>query len=156
MENLYVYTTPTYKLKNWYKIGMTNQECSVRISQQDGTSNPEKLEEQYKIDISEETDLSAYELEQEVHKYYDRIGKRVRNNREWFEVSDGVNEIKIVIESILDNTDLHKSEVRLKPHQVEANNKINENVYYPISQDREKHLQLFTTLKKITIKMWLF
>lgn len=44
-EIIYVYTTETYKSKNWYKIGMTNQESgSVRISQQDGTSNPEKLE----------------------------------------------------------------------------------------------------------------
>lgn len=126
-EIIYVYTTETYKIKNWYKIGMTNQESgSVRISQQDGTSNPERLEKQYEMDISGETELSAYEVEQKIHRYYTRLGKRVRDNREWFEVDGGIDEIKKVIESILDNSDLHKSEIKLKPHQVEANIKINE------------------------------
>lgn len=124
---IYVYTTETYKYKNWYKIGMTNQDtASVRISQQDGTSNPEKLEIVYEIDISNETDLSAYEVEQKLHRYYDRLGKRTRDNREWFEIDGGLEEIKGVIESILDNYDLHKSEIVLKPHQIEANSKINE------------------------------
>lgn len=126
-EIIYVYTTDTYKTKNWYKIGMTNQEsASVRISQQDGTSNPEKLEKQYEIDISGETELSAYKVEQSIHHYYTRSGKQVRNNREWFEIDGGLDEIKKVIEIILDNSDLHKSEIILKPHQIEANNKINE------------------------------
>jgi len=126
-EIIYVYTTETYKTKNWYKIGMTNQESgSVRISQQDGTSNPEKLEKQYEMDISGETELTAYEVEQKIHQYYTRLGKRVRDNREWFEVDGGIDEIKRVIESILDNSDLHKSEIKLKPHQIEANIKINE------------------------------
>ncbi len=126
-EIIYVYTTETYKNKNWYKIGMTNQESgSVRISQQDGTSNPERLEKQYEMDISGETELSAYEVEQKIHQYYTRLGKRVRDNREWFEVDGGIDEIKRVIESILDNSDLHKSEIKLKPHQIEANIKINE------------------------------
>lgn len=126
-EIIYVYTTETYKSKNWYKIGMTNQESgSIRISQQDGTSNPERLEKQYEMDISGETELSAYEVEQKIHRFYERLGKRVRDNREWFEVEGGVEEIKRVIESILDNSDLHKSEIKLKPHQIEANTKINE------------------------------
>ena len=95
LEIIYVYSTETYKLKNWYKIGMTNQESgSVRISQQDGTSNPEKLKKEYEINISDETNFSAYEIEQKIHGFYDRIGKRVRNNREWFEVDGGIDEIK--------------------------------------------------------------
>ena len=126
-EIIYVYTTETYKSKNWYKIGMTNQESgSVRISQQDGTSNPEKLEKQYEVNLFGETELTAYEVEQKIHRFYERLGKRVRDNREWFEVEGGVEEIKRVIESILDNSDLHKSEIKLKPHQIEANTKINE------------------------------
>ncbi len=126
-EIIYVYTTPTYKLKSWFKIGMTNQGSgSIRISQQDGTSNPERLEKQYEMDISGETELSAYEVEQKIHRFYERLGKRVRDNREWFEVEGGVEEIKRVIESILDNSDLHKSEIKLKPHQIESNTKINE------------------------------
>lgn len=126
-EIIYVYTTETYKSKKWYKIGMTNQESgSVRISQQDVTSNPEKLEKQYEVNLFGETELTAYEVEQKIHRFYERLGKRVRDNREWFEVEGGVEEIKRVIESILDNSDLHKSEIKLKPHQVQANNKINE------------------------------
>jgi superfamily II DNA or RNA helicase len=124
---IYVYSTPTYKQKNWFKIGMTNQESgSIRISQQDGTSNPEKLEKEYEKDFSYETDITAYELEQKIHIYYTRLGKRLRENREWFEVNGGLDEIKSVIESILDNSDLHKSDITLKPHQIEANDKINE------------------------------
>lgn len=126
-EIIYVYTTDTYKTKNWYKIGMTNQESgSIRISQQDGTSNPEKLEKQYEINLSGETELTAYEVEQKIHRFYERLGKRIRDNREWFEVDGGVEEIKKVIESILDNSDIHKSEIKLKPHQIQANIKINE------------------------------
>lgn len=126
-EIIYVYTTETYKGKNWYKIGMTNQESgSVRISQQDGTSNPEKLEKQYEVNLFGETDLTAYEVEQKIHRFYERLGKRVRDNREWFEVDGGIDEIKKLIESILDNSDLHKSEIILKPHQVGANSKIDE------------------------------
>ncbi len=126
-EIIYVYTTDTYEEKNWYKIGMTNQEsASVRITQQDGTSNPERLKKVYEMDISGETELSAYEVEQKIHRCYERLGKRVRDNREWFEVEGGVEEIKKVIESILDNSDIHKSEIKLKPHQIEANTKINE------------------------------
>ena len=126
-EIIYVYTTNTYRNLNWYKIGMTNQESgTIRISQQDGTSNPERLEKQYEMNIFGETDLTAYEVEQKIHRYYDRLGKRVRDNREWFEVSGGIDEIKRVIESILDNSDLHKSDIKLKPHQIEANKKINE------------------------------
>ena len=126
-EIIYVYTTETYKSKNWYKIGMTNQESgSVRISQQDGTSNPEKLEKQYEVNLFGETELTAYEVEQKIHRFYERLGKRVRDNREWFEVDGGIEEIKKVIESILDNSDLHKSEIKLKPHQVQANTKIND------------------------------
>jgi hypothetical protein len=42
-EIIYVYTTPTYKLKSWFKIGTTKQGSgSIHISQQDGTSNPER------------------------------------------------------------------------------------------------------------------
>lgn len=124
---IYVYTTETYKSKNWYKIGMTNQESgSVRISQQDGTSNPEKLKRQYEVNLFGETELTAYEVEQKIHRFYERLGKRVRDNREWFEVDGGIDEIKRVIESILDNSDLHKSEIKLKPHQIESNTKINE------------------------------
>jgi superfamily II DNA or RNA helicase len=124
---VYVYTTDTFRVKNWYKIGETNQDTAeTRVSQQDGTSNPEKLDIVYKLDISGLTDMKSYDLEHKIHNYYDRLGKRVRNRREWFEIDGGLDEIKKVIEQILDNTDIHKSDIILKPHQVEADIKMDE------------------------------
>ena len=141
MENqiIYVYSTeslmsnktihkPTgdVNFKPWFKIGMTTQETADdRIIQQDRTSNPEKLIKLYDLDVSSEK-MSSYEIEQKIHRFYERLGKRVRDNREWFEVEGGVEEIKRVIESVLDNSDLHKSVIKLKPHQIDANSKINE------------------------------
>jgi superfamily II DNA or RNA helicase/tRNA1(Val) A37 N6-methylase TrmN6 len=105
---------------------MTTQESAeVRIAQQDGTSNPEKLEKLYNLDITA-LGISSYDIEQKIHGYYDRLGKRVRDHREWFIVEGGIDEIKAVIESIIGNKDIHKTEVKLKPHQIEANNKINQ------------------------------
>jgi hypothetical protein len=108
---------------------MTTQESADdRIIQQDRTANPEPLKKLYELDLIAEgyTGMSAYEAEQKIHRYYTISGKRLRDNREWFEVDGGIDEIKEVIESILDNSDLHKSEIKLKPHQIEANIKINE------------------------------
>ncbi len=140
-EIIYVYSTDSLRYpktihkpsgdehyKSWFKIGMTTQESADdRIAQQDRTSNPEPLIKLYDLDlITSGVSMSAYEVEQKIHSYYDRLGKRVRNLREWFEVEGGIDEVKKVIESIIDNTDLHKAEIKLKPHQIEANNKINE------------------------------
>lgn len=126
-EIIYAYTTESNRSKNWYKIGMTNQDSAgARVKQQDGTSNPEKLELVYDRDISGDTKLSARVVEQKIHDHYGNSGGEVRDGREWFEVEGGVEDIKRVIEIILDNSDLHKLEIELKPHQVEANAKINE------------------------------
>ena len=137
----YVYSTKTYKFPRTihtpngdifsparYKCGMTTLTGDERVRQQDGTSSSEKLEKLYEIDLIKEgfLNIKAYDVEQKIHAYYDRLGKRVRDNREWFEVDGGIDEIKKIIESILDNSDLHKEEIKLKPHQVGANTKINE------------------------------
>lgn len=74
---------------------MTNQGYGyIRISQQDGTSNPERLEKQYEMDISGETELSAYEVEQKIHRFYERLVRRVRDNREWIECVNILNRIE--------------------------------------------------------------
>lgn len=113
--------------KAWFKIGMTTQETADdRILQQDRTSNPEPLIKLYDLDLIKGGHIvNAYEIEQKIHRYYDRLGLRVRDRREWFEAGS-VDEIKLVIESILNDSDLHKPEISLKPHQIEANKKINE------------------------------
>jgi superfamily II DNA or RNA helicase len=124
---VYVYTTNTFRTKNWYKIGETHEnEADVRVKQQDNESNPEKLDIIYKLDISGLTDMKSSQFEKKIHNYYDRLGKRVRNRREWFEIDGGLDEIKKVIEQILDNTDIHKRDIILKPHQVDADIKMDE------------------------------
>lgn len=123
---LYVYTTKTFKEKNYYKIGETGKEADVRIKEQDGTSNPEPLEKVYELNLSDRSDITAYELEQKLHKYYYNKGKNTRDDKkktEWFEIEGGVDEIKGLIESMLSDPELHKSDIVLKPHQKEAYDK---------------------------------
>ena len=43
MKHIYVYTTPLYKSRNWYKVGETIQEPNYRVRSQDNASNPEQL-----------------------------------------------------------------------------------------------------------------
>lgn len=141
MEIIYVYSTESLQYpktvhkpegdvyyKPWFKIGMTTQETADdRIIQQDRTANPEPLIKLYDLDIVKAGHtISAYELEQTIHRKLDRAGKRVRLKREWFELDGGIEEVKSLIESILDDTDLHKCELKLKPHQEEAIKKIKE------------------------------
>ena len=83
MKYIYLYTTETYRLKNWYKIGESIVEPAVRIQQQDNASNPEPL-----------ITLRYWEVnnnltDKKVHKRLEDCGfSRVRNGREWFELSD--------------------------------------------------------------------
>jgi len=142
MEIIYTYSTESLMypktihkpegdvhFKSWFKIGMTTQETADdRIIQQDRTSNPESLIKLYELDLVKEghTNISAYELEQKIHRVLDRAGKRVRKGREWFELDGGIDEVKSVIESILDDTDVHKMEIKLKRHQISADQKIDE------------------------------
>lgn len=140
-KRVYVYSTKTLKNKRtihtsegdicynpWFKIGMTTQDggATERVRQQDGTSNPETLDLLYELDLVKEghPDSNAYDIEQKIHRSFDRRGLRVRDRREWFEVEGGLNDIKLSIESILDDTDLHKSDILLKFHQERAIDKI--------------------------------
>lgn len=132
-QSIYVYSTESLKYpktlhtpsgdiyyKPWYKIGMTTQETvDDRIIQQDRTANPEKLEKQYELDLKKSgINMSAYELEQKIHSLLTRAGKHIR--KEWFELEGGIPELKSLIELIIDNTDVHKKELSLKPHQENA------------------------------------
>ncbi len=79
-----------------------------------------------KFSLSDRSDITAYELEQKLHKYYYNKGKNTRDDKkktEWFEIEGGVDEIKRLIESMLSDPELHKSDIVLKPHQKEAYNK---------------------------------
>jgi len=97
MNTIYIYTTETYRtFRNWRKIGQTHQESAdIRVSQQDGTSNPEPLiiEEVIRVEdwISDHT----------IHAELQKMGKlrvRMDKEREWFECS--VEDVKTAINNI--------------------------------------------------------
>lgn len=108
MKHIYVYTTPSYRLQNWYKIGETIQDPKVRVGSQDNASNPEPL-----------IFVSAWEVPQnvtdfKVHKKLETLGfTKIR--KEWFELSENpTNDVISAISQItpikslnpLDNTPL--------------------------------------------------
>ena len=83
MKYIYLYTTATYQLKNWYKIGETISDPIKRIQSQDNASNPEPLK------------LIAYWQvrdkisDKQVHLELETMGfEKLRGNREWFELSN--------------------------------------------------------------------
>ena len=130
MEIIYVYSTETLKhpktihkptgdvnYKAWFKIGMTTQiTADDRVLEQDRTANPEKLQILHRFDIvAAGHTMKAYDLEQKIHKILDRSGRRVRKNREWFEFDGNcdkaIDEIKKLIETILDDSDVNKKDI---------------------------------------------
>lgn len=119
MNIIYVYTTETYRsFRNWRKVGMTKQESAeVRVSQQDGTSNPEPLiiEKVFEVDdwISDHT----------IHAELVKMGKmrvRMDKDREWFECS--VEDVATAINSIKYGVSRPHS-WDLRPEQQECVNK---------------------------------
>ena len=82
MIKLYAYTTKTYQEKGWYKIGDTKKGVESRVSDQDGSACPEELE------VVREWELLPGMRDYAVHKVLQSAGsKRLRSNREWFELS---------------------------------------------------------------------
>lgn len=117
---IYAYSTDTYLKQNWYKIGETTQEYPQdRIKQQDSTSNPEELELQFIFDLSKYS-MDSKTLESKIHKVLINAGRHVRDRREWFVLDNGIDELKQLIESILDDSDANKLDINLKKHQIET------------------------------------
>ena len=83
MKYIYLYTTQTYKAKNWYKIGETFASPSERIKKQDNASNPEPLLLIAYWQVDERI------TDKKVHRELEILGfEKLRGNREWFELSD--------------------------------------------------------------------
>ena len=81
MKYIYLYTTASYALKNWYKIGETVIDPKQRVQSQDNASNPEPL-----IFIIS-WKVPSYITDKKVHKKLLELGfSRIR--REWFELSE--------------------------------------------------------------------
>lgn len=96
MIYIYAYTTATYKRLGWLKIGQTSQDPLVRIKEQDGTSNPEKLI------LVKTWQVPDNISDIEVHKQLAKMGinkVRLDANREWFkcnveDVDRAINTLK--------------------------------------------------------------
>ena len=83
MKYIYLYTTETYRLKHWYKIGESTTNPNDRVKNQDNASNPEPLVVLSFWQVDDNTTDKA------VHKELEKLGfNRVRASREWFELSE--------------------------------------------------------------------
>ena len=97
MNTIYAYTTETYRLfRGWLKVGQTQQESAeIRVSQQDGTSNPEPLE------IENVWQVPDWVSDNTIHAELSKMGKlevRLDKSREWYacavvDVSTAINNI---------------------------------------------------------------
>ncbi len=89
-RKIYVYTTETYKAKNWYKIGETSQITEERVRQQDGTSCPEPL-----ILLAEWHSPNI--RDKAFHRFLEKNGIQPTRQdalREWYEIPGGMVQIK--------------------------------------------------------------
>ena len=83
MKYIYLYTTATYQLKNWYKIGETISDPLKRIQSQDNASNPEPLL------VIAYWKVQNNVSDKKVHKVLIDLGfEKLRGKREWFELSN--------------------------------------------------------------------
>jgi superfamily II DNA or RNA helicase len=95
---IYSYTTETYRqFRGWRKVGETTQESArIRVEQQDGTSNPERLE------VEKTWDVPDHISDHDIHDELIRMGKkevRLDKSREWFECS--IQDIDSAINSLV-------------------------------------------------------
>ena len=118
MENntIYVYTTPTYKNKGWFKIGQTTLDATERVRQQDSTSNPESLILLDSWDARGKSDI-------EFHKFIESNGmSKTRNNREWFDIPGGLNDIKTLWNKLITSV-ARPNSYKMRPHQQDCHDK---------------------------------
>jgi len=118
LENntIYVYTTPTYQNKGWFKIGQTTHDAYERVRQQDRTSNPESLILLDSWSARGKTDI-------EFHKFLESSGmSKTRNNREWFHIPGGLNEIKTLWNKFTTSI-ARPNSYKMRPHQQDCHDK---------------------------------
>jgi superfamily II DNA or RNA helicase len=118
LENntIYVYTTPTYKNKGWFKIGQTTLDAAERVRQQDSTSNPESLILLDSWDARGKSDI-------EFHKFIESNGmSKTRNNREWFDIPGGLNDIKTLWNKLITSV-ARPNSYKMRPHQQDCHDK---------------------------------
>lgn len=96
MKIIYIYTTETYQKNNWFKIGQTTADPLKRIQEQDNSSNPEKLK------LLKSWKTEDWVTDKRIHEELEKLGfVKLRNNREWFELSEKPEEdIEAVLNDI--------------------------------------------------------
>jgi hypothetical protein len=115
-NTIYVYTTQTYKENGWYKIGQTTLDAAERVKQQDSTSNPEALILLDSWDACGKSDI-------EFHKFIESNGmSKTRDNREWFNIPNGLNDIKTLWNKFVSNI-ARRDSYDMRPHQQECHDK---------------------------------
>jgi hypothetical protein len=102
LRKIYIYSTPTYLLKGWVKIGETLlQTVLERVKQQDNSSNPEELIILCVIE-------SVYS-DKEIHKFLEKKGIK-HQRKEWYVFDKGetfvdyTNEAIAVVNEIISNS----------------------------------------------------
>lgn len=116
MKYIYLYTTQSYRAKNWYKIGQSITNPETRIQQQDNASNPEPL-----IFINAWA-VNDSVTDKRIHKQLEKDGfKRLRSGREWFELSDmphyDIMEAINAFSEIIEDFDLQKP-IKKQQHEI--------------------------------------
>ena len=129
---IYVYTTFSYSLTGWYKVGSHyGFNADFRINQQDNTSNPEILEPKHRLDVTnlvnkvagknaslEDKKRVLLKLEQEIRDYIiHNLNCREREDkkREWVKTY-GLNPIFTAIDVIHNQYNVkRKRPIVLKP-----------------------------------------
>jgi hypothetical protein len=94
--HIYLYTTPTYQSKNWYKIGQSIRSPKTRIQQQDNASNPEPLIEVCSWNVPKNVS------DRRVHAELTSLGfPKIRTSREWFELSETpIDDVEYVLTTL--------------------------------------------------------
>ena len=96
MKYIYVYTTESFRAKDWYKIGESIYTPHKRIAQQDGSASPEPLLILHSWVVDNGT------TDKSIHSILEDSGfNRLRAGREWFELSsDPIADITVAIEDL--------------------------------------------------------
>ncbi len=130
---IYVYSTPTHKQKNRYKIGFTTQvSAKQRIDEQfNKTAQPEgyNIEREHNL-ITMNCNLSANYVEKQIHDILNQKKISEGGGNEWFELND-IQEFDDIFTQVTSITnekikESKKPVLELRPHQKEALIKIDE------------------------------
>lgn len=158
-RNIYAYSTEIYIQKYWFKVGETGGDVDVRVSQQDGTSNPEaptRIKDfDGKKDWTVRTTLTDKEIRDELVEnfLYDEVRKdkkrewvvKVRSPKEekWLKGLSDEDRIQYVKDELI--TDINKV---IKKRSIVDTRKVYDPYFYKVYIDRLFFAMLVENLKE--------